>query len=111
MSPSPPGAGTRLPSLPPRRPAGSRLIPATSPTRRALAAVVAAIERDMGPIALAVLNAGAYELTEREGFERGARVADAFSRNTRSRAKSDPVSAYGLVSSTSVSVSSSFASS
>jgi len=35
--------------------------------------VVAAIARDMGPIALAVLNAGVYELAERDGFD-AARV-------------------------------------
>ena len=31
--------------------------------------VVAAIEREQGPIALAVLNAGVYHLSEREGFD------------------------------------------
>jgi NAD(P)-dependent dehydrogenase (short-subunit alcohol dehydrogenase family) len=33
-------------------------------------AMVATIEREMGPIALAVLNAGAYDLSERDGFRR-----------------------------------------
>lgn len=40
----------------------------TDPAR--MAAVVAAIEAEMGPIALAVLNAGVYELAERDGFSR-----------------------------------------
>lgn len=34
-----------------------------------MAEIVAAIERDEGPIALAVLNAGAYHLGEREAFD------------------------------------------
>ena len=34
-----------------------------------MAAIVAAIEREHGPIALAILNAGAYHLQEREGFQ------------------------------------------
>ena len=38
-----------------------------------MAEVVAAIEREQGPIALAVLNAGVYDVAERDGFER-ARV-------------------------------------
>ena len=40
----------------------------TNPDR--MATIVATIERDMGPIALAVLNAGVYELAERDGFSR-----------------------------------------
>ena len=33
--------------------------------------IVAAIEREQGPIALAVLNAGVYHLAERDGFDAG----------------------------------------
>ncbi len=40
----------------------------TDPAR--MAAIVATIEREMGPIALAVLNAGVYDLAERDGFAR-----------------------------------------
>ncbi len=36
-----------------------------------MAAVVAAIERDEGPLALAVLNAGFYDARERDGFDAG----------------------------------------
>ena len=35
-----------------------------------MADIVAAIERELGPIALAVLNAGVYDLAERDGFRR-----------------------------------------
>ena len=47
---------------------------------RRMAEIVAGIERDMGPIALAVLNAGVYELAEREAFD-GARVWRAIETN------------------------------
>ena len=40
----------------------------TDPAR--MAAIVETIERKMGPIALAVLNAGVYDLAERDGFSR-----------------------------------------
>ncbi len=40
----------------------------TDPAR--MAEIVAAIERQLGPIALAVLNAGVYDLAERDGFVR-----------------------------------------
>ena len=49
---------------------GIRAYPGDVTDARRMAEIIDEIEHDMGPIALAVLNAGVYDLAERDGFER-----------------------------------------
>ena len=73
--------GNELAALAAAAPEG-RIVPFAGDVTDAaqMALIVAEIEREMGPIALAVLNAGAYDLAERDGFAR-ERVWRAFAVN------------------------------